>query len=134
MHGSIHHLDITVSDLERSTEFYNLTLPLMGFRRSLNVPEGPIWSTSDCEIGLVAAHPSSRQKHDRYSPGLHHLAFSAPSRKSVDALYDWLIYLDVQVLDAPADYPQYAPEYYAVFFADPDGIKLEYTFTPQWPT
>ena len=33
--------------------------------------------------------------------------------------------LGVEILDAPADYPQYAPGYYAVFFADPDGIRLE---------
>jgi glyoxylase I family protein len=29
------------------------------------------------------------------------------------------------VLDAPREYPEYVPGYYAVFFADPDGIKLE---------
>src|SRR5215510_3130712 len=130
--GSIHHIDITVSDLDRSTEFYDRILPLMGFRRSTDVPEGPIWAGADCEIGLAPARSSSR--HDRYSPGLHHLAFSAPDRASVDSLHDHLVRLAVRVLDPPADYPQYAPGYYAVFFADPDGIKLEYTFTPRWPT
>ena len=30
------------------------------------------------------------------------------------------------ILDAPAEYPQYGAGYYAVFFADPDGLKLEY--------
>jgi hypothetical protein len=29
------------------------------------------------------------------------------------------------VLDAPAEYPEYGRGYYAVFFADPDGLKLE---------
>ena len=29
------------------------------------------------------------------------------------------------MLDAPAEYPQYGKGYYAVFFADPDGLKLE---------
>jgi hypothetical protein len=27
--------------------------------------------------------------------------------------------------DAPREYPAYVPGYYAVFFSDPDGIKLE---------
>jgi hypothetical protein len=36
-------------------------------------------------------------------------------------------------LDPPAEYPQDAPGYYAVFFRDPDGLKLEYVFTPRWP-
>jgi catechol 2,3-dioxygenase-like lactoylglutathione lyase family enzyme len=134
MPGSIHHLDITVSDLDRSTAFYDRILPLMGFCRSADVPEGPIWAGAGCEIGLVAARSSSHREHDRYSPGLHHLAFSAPDRASVDRLRDHLVSLGVRVLDPPADYPQYAPGYYAVFFADPDGIKLEYTFTPRWPT
>jgi glyoxylase I family protein len=32
------------------------------------------------------------------------------------------------ILDAPADYPRYGPTYYALFFADPDGLKLEFVF------
>ena len=32
---------------------------------------------------------------------------------------------DVPVLDAPAGYPEYGPHDYAVFFSDPDGMKLE---------
>lgn len=39
--GSIHHVDITVSDLDRSTECYGRVLPLMGFRRGVDVAEGP---------------------------------------------------------------------------------------------
>jgi catechol 2,3-dioxygenase-like lactoylglutathione lyase family enzyme len=134
MPGAIHHIDITVSDLEVSTEFYDRVLPLMGFERSHDVPEGPIWAGRDVEIGLVAARSASRLAHDRYAPGLHHLAFHAPDRAAVDGVHDDLVHLRVRVLDPPADYPQYAPGYYAVFFADPDGIKLEYVFTPQWPT
>jgi NAD-dependent oxidoreductase involved in siderophore biosynthesis len=29
------------------------------------------------------------------------------------------------VVDPPADYPDYGDGYYAVFFTDPDGLKLE---------
>jgi catechol 2,3-dioxygenase-like lactoylglutathione lyase family enzyme len=107
-------------------------LPLLGFRRSANVPEGPIWAGAGVEIGLVAARAAT--PHDRFAPGLHHLAFAAPSRAAVDAAHRALGALGVAILDAPADYPQYAPGYYAVFFADPDGLKLEYVFTPRWPT
>jgi catechol 2,3-dioxygenase-like lactoylglutathione lyase family enzyme len=129
--GAIHHVDLTVSDLGRSTAFYDRVLPLLGFRRSPNVPEGPIWAGAGLEIGLVAAR--SRARHDRYAPGLHHLAFTAPARESVAAVHRELVALGVEILDAPADYPQYAPGYHAVFFADPDGLKLEYVFTPRWP-
>ena len=130
--GAIHHIDITVGDLARSTVFYDQVLPLIGLCRSAGVPEGPIWAGAHLEVGLVAARSSA--VHDRYSPGLHHLAFMAPSRNAVNSLYEQLLELRVEILDPPAEYPQYAPGYYAVFFADPDGVKLEYVFTPRWPT
>lgn len=132
MFGAIHHIDLTVTDLGRSIPFYDRVMPLVGFRRSADVPEGPIWAGATCEIGLVAAR--SAGPHDRYSPGLHHLAFAAPSRAAVDELHAALLLLAVPILDAPAEYPQYAEGYYALFFADPDGIKLEYVHTPRWPT
>ncbi len=36
----------------------------------------------------------------------------------------------ITVLDPPAEYPEYGPQYYAVFFADPDGMKLEVVHEP----
>jgi predicted lactoylglutathione lyase len=54
----------------------------------------------------------------------------ARSRADVDALYAKLVSFGATVLDAPAEYPDYGAGYYAVFFADPDGLKLEYVFTP----
>ena len=62
------------------------------------------------------------------SPGLHHLAWAAESREDVDALHDLLRGIGATILDAPADYPRYGPTYYAVFFADPDGLKREFVF------
>ncbi len=130
--GAIHHLDITVRSLERSTAWYAQLLPLLGFRRMDDTPEGPIWGGASVELGLQAARGSSGA-HDRYAPGLHHLAFTAPTREDVDRVHARLRELGVPVLDPPAEYPEYCPGYYAVFFADPDGIKLEYVFTPEWP-
>ena len=115
-----------------SAPFYDAVMPLLGFRRTKDAPEGPIYAGAAVEVGLVEAR--SQAAHDRYAAGLHHLAFAAPTRAAVDAVHARLVELGVRVLDAPADYPQYAPGYYAVFFADPDGLKLEYVFTPSWPT
>jgi len=126
--GQLHHLDLTVSDLRASTSFYEAVLPLMGFRRGPDAPEGPLWAGESIEIGLQQARQV--RPHDRYSPGLHHLALRATGRPDVDRLYTQLLALGVQVLDAPAAYPAYGGGYYAVFFADPDGIKLEYAYTP----
>ena len=52
------------------------------------------------------------------------------SRAQVDEFHGFLRDQAVTVLDAPAEYPQYGKGYYAVFFADPDGIKLEVVHFP----
>jgi glyoxylase I family protein len=131
--GAIHHIDLTVSELGEATRFYDRVLPLLGFRRVPDCAEGPLWAGDRLELGLQAARSDGSRPHDRYSPGLHHLAFTAPSREAVDALHRDLLRMGIAILDAPADYPEYAPGYYAVFFADPDGLKLEFVHTPVWP-
>ena len=126
--GRLHHVDLTVRDLHRSTAFYERWLPFMGFRRIADCADGPLWRGEFLELGLQQARVLDA--HDRYSPGLHHLAFAAPTRESVIELHAQLQGGAVTVLDAPAEYPQYGPGYFAVFFADPDGIKIEYVYTP----
>jgi diadenosine tetraphosphate (Ap4A) HIT family hydrolase/catechol 2,3-dioxygenase-like lactoylglutathione lyase family enzyme len=128
---ALHHIDLTASDLAQSTLFYGLLLPKIGFERIADAEEGPLWRKAGFELGLQSARGAGRQRpHDRHSPGLHHLAFAAPAPEAVDALHAELVRLGVNILDAPALYERYLPGYYAVFFADPDGIKLEYVFTP----
>jgi catechol 2,3-dioxygenase-like lactoylglutathione lyase family enzyme/diadenosine tetraphosphate (Ap4A) HIT family hydrolase len=132
--GSLHHVDLTASDLERSLTFYDRVLPLMGFRRLADCVEGPLWAGHSMELGLQPARAeASGVRHDRYAPGLHHLAFASPSRADVDRVHAQLVRLGVVILDPPALYERYTAGYYAVFFADPDGMKLEYVYTPQWP-
>ena len=97
--GAIHHIDVTVRDLSRSTTFYDCVLLLIGFRRGADVSEGPVWSGADLEVGLLPAR--SLSAHDRYSPGLHHLAFAAPSRTAVDALHERLLEFGLTVLEPP---------------------------------
>jgi glyoxylase I family protein len=62
--------------------------------------------------------------YDRYAVGLHHLALVAPSRAVVDERAGWLRERGATIESGPAEY-DYSPDYYAVFFYDPDGIKLE---------
>jgi glyoxylase I family protein len=132
--GWLHHIDLTVSEMAQSLAFYDRVLPLMGFRRIADCDEGPLWAGQSMEIGLQPARPgSSKLRHDRYAPGLHHVAFGAPSTAEVDRVHGELVKLGVEILDPPALYDRYAPGYYAVFFADPDGLKLEYVYTSAWP-
>ena len=136
MRGSIHHLDLTVRDPRGSRAFYDAVLGHMGYRCVREDERGFDWELRAAAGGFAsigvtrASAAGSARRHDRYSPGLHHVAWRAASRADVDALHDLLRGIGAAVLDPPADYPQYGPGYYAVFFADPDGLKLEYVFQP----
>jgi glyoxylase I family protein len=134
--GHVHHLDLSVRDPAASRSFYEAVLGFMGYRLSKQDARGfdfDLEATRDrfCSIGIVRAAAEGRERtHDRYAPGLHHVAFQAASRADVDALHSLLLRLGATVLDAPAEYPEYGPGYYAVFFADPDGLKLEFVHAP----
>lgn len=133
MRGAVHHIDLTVSDPAISAGFYEAVLGFMGYRRVATHDEGMDWdcdgSGGFCSIGIIKAHRD--RDHDRYTPGLHHLAWTAASREDVDRLHILLTGMGAAILDPPADYPRYGEGYYAVFFADPDGLKLEYVFKPR---
>jgi hypothetical protein len=58
------------------------------------------------------------------------VAFLAADRAVVDALANEIPAWGGAILDAPREYPEYVPGYYAVFFTDPDGIKLEAVYLP----
>lgn len=129
----IHHLDLTVSDRERSTRWYELVLGRLGYVRTGDYAgDVPCWAPpgdggSRWSLGLHQAR--SGVPHDRYAPGLHHLALRADSRAQIDEFHKFIAAHGVTVLDAPAEY-DYSPGYYAVFFADPDGLKLELVHEP----
>lgn len=134
MSNFLHHLDLTVSDPVVARPLYELFLGHCGFTLK---NAGDDWAgfgfgnkRYPCITLLRAKGQNAGRGHDRYSPGLHHLAMRARSRADVDALYAKLVSFGATVLDAPAEYPDYGAGYYAVFFADPDGLKLEYVFTP----
>ena len=132
----IHHVDLTVSDMTRSRTFYEPVMRYLGYELARQTPREVLFSQADgcanTSVRLYAAKPGSRGKrHDRYAPGLHHLAFDAESREDVDGLHLLLRELNAEILDPPGVY--YPAGYYALFFADPDGLKLELAFTPSPP-
>lgn len=136
--GAVHHIDLNVTDLAASKAVYGPVLDYLGYTRVKDEPAGCEWDLRGQEgrgasIGLRRCDPAEAgHRHHRYAPGLHHLAWRAESRADVDALHDLLVERGIPVLDPPAHYPQYSGDYYAVFFEDPDGIKLEYVFAPGW--
>ena len=129
----VHHVDLVVSSVERSLPFYRDLLGPLGFHRISEV-EGErgetIWyfGGPGSAIGLRKAPGAAETQRigsvDRYKIGLHHLAIEASSRAAVDERHAWLVGVGAEIETPPREYA-YSPGYYAVFFYDPDGIKLE---------
>lgn len=127
---ALDHVDLTVRDLSRSTLFYGKLLPALGMRRVAH-ESYVAWGNAHMNVGLREAAAEHRDTpFDRTRAGLHHLALRARSRADVDRLHAFLVREGITVLDPPAEYPQYGPGYYAVFFTDPDGLKLELVHFP----
>ena len=131
--SGVHHVDLVVSSVERSLPFYSELLGPLGFNRISEV-EGErgetIWYLGGpgTTIGLREAQTES-DTYDRYRVGLHHVAFEAESRARVDERAAWVRGQDVEIENEPREYT-YLPGYYATFFYDPDGLKLEIVHVP----
>lgn len=134
--GAFHHIDLNVTDLEASKRVYGLVLEFLGYRL-VKDRNGYEWDLRiegrGASLGLRQCEPPlAGHIHRRYAPGFHHLAWRAESREDVDRLHVLLVENGIKVLDPPAHYPEYWGDYYAVFFEDPDGMKLELAHTPGW--
>jgi catechol 2,3-dioxygenase-like lactoylglutathione lyase family enzyme len=131
---TVQHVDLVVSSIERSLPFYRDLLAPLGFHRIGEV-EGErgetIWYLSGVgsAIGLREAQTPSEGPYDRYRVGLHHLAFEVHSRGAVNERAGWLRAQGAEIESGPEEYA-YLPGYYAVFFYDPDGMKLEIVHIP----
>ena len=129
----IHHVDLVVSSIERSLPFYRELLGPLGWH-GIGEVEGErgetIWYLNgrDTSIGLRESQ-SEPEDVDRYKIGLHHLAIEAASRAIVDERAEWLRANGALLESEPQEYT-YMPGYYAVFFYDPDGLKLEILHVP----
>jgi glyoxylase I family protein len=100
------HIYVTVNELEGSEGFYDRVMGVLGFRK---------------RRGTIGEDP-----HVHYAPGLHQFCFRVFDETVVDRAARELAEAGVHATE-PRYYPEYAPDYYATFFADPDGIRLEVT-------
>lgn len=128
--SAIHHVILCVKQLERSRAAYGWLLPALGFTERQDFGNFSGWSSPQGRVWIRPEDP--QYSSDRFSKdrvGLCELAFAAPSRAAVDGLAADVVAHGFTILNAPAEYP-YSPGYYALFFGDPDGIKLEYAYAP----
>ena len=120
---NVDHLSVRVSDFARSKVFYAKFFDFLGFKVLDELDDAMGWTNGKTRYWIGQADAKGRKHKYRIGDvGLHHYAFQLRSRKDVDALQAFLRKLGATIVD-PAD--EYYDDYYAVFFLDPDGIKLE---------
>jgi catechol 2,3-dioxygenase-like lactoylglutathione lyase family enzyme len=120
----VDHLVLSVGDFARSKEFYGRLLGFLGFKLKHDYADMAGWSNGKTLLWIAAADAQGRKrKYRKGDIGFHHYAFELASRKAVDELGAFLESNGMTVLDPPGEY--YGRDYYAVYFADPDGMKLE---------
>jgi glyoxylase I family protein len=123
--SGVDHIYVTVADLARSIAFYDPVMRLLGFKKGTAPIAGEPHVHYFNRVTQVSLRPArAADAHDPYRPGLHHVCFRVDRRDEVDEAARQLRALGVDATE-PRLYPEYAPDYYATFFADPDGIRLE---------
>lgn len=124
----IHHFDLVVSSLDRSLPLYRELLGPLGYTRTGEIVgergERVVYLSGSGIVPFSLREAQAEGVHDRYRIGIHHVAFEAPSREIVDERLRWARDEGLEIENDPREY-DYIPGYYAGFFYDADGIKLE---------
>jgi glyoxylase I family protein len=124
----IGHVDLVCSDLERSVAFYRAVLGLgepvlFEGERGEQIHYLRFPAEGSGSLGLRQA--AEEQPFELYAPGLHHLAFAVETRSDVKAAHTAAVGAGATVLHEPREWPQYRSDYFATFFLDPDGFRVE---------
>jgi len=122
----VDHIYLCVAEFERSRIFYDRLMKSLGFKKGTF----PVGGEPHChyynrsfQITIRPAR-SGDTRHDSYSPGLHHLCLRVANNAAVDKIAGRLRAMGIAI-EGPRLWPEYAPDYYAAFFSDPDGIRFE---------
>jgi catechol 2,3-dioxygenase-like lactoylglutathione lyase family enzyme len=131
MLAGLGHVDLVCRDLPRSLAFYRAVLGplglqdphLVGGERGEQIHYLRFPAAGSGSLGLRQAF--EEQEFELYAPGLHHLALAVDSPADVDTVHAAAVQAGAEILHAPRLFPQYRADYYATFFLDPDGFRLE---------
>ena len=121
------HMDVRVRELETGERFYDTLLPALGFTERYPGERWKVWATTEelpwtAYFGITesAAHAANENR----------IAFAVGSRDEVDRVAAIVREAGALELSGPKEMP-YGPGYYAIFFADPSGNRLEVYYRPE---
>jgi catechol 2,3-dioxygenase-like lactoylglutathione lyase family enzyme len=125
------HVDLVCRDLDRSLAFYAAVFGPLGLEppalfdgeRGEQIHYLRFPAAGSGSIGLRQAQ--SDQEFELYAPGFHHLSVAVETAGDVDAAAAAVAAAGGEILHAPRLWPVYHEDYYATFFCDPDGFRLE---------
>jgi catechol 2,3-dioxygenase-like lactoylglutathione lyase family enzyme len=116
------HIDLRVKNFAGARSFYEKLLPALGFTCDRSDPD---WGTFYSVGGDKASAFFGFTVDPEHRPNENRIAFWAESREEVDRMAALAREIGAGDVDGPELCPDYSPGYYAVFFDDPDGNKLE---------
>lgn len=119
------HLYLTVRDVAASEPWYDTVFGLLDYRKmDVAIAGDPHRHYFNRVMQVSIRQAKSPAPHDPYAPGLHHVCLQVADNDAVDRFHRLAAAAGVAAA-APAFYPQYADDYYATFFEDPDGLRFE---------
>lgn len=121
------HLSFGVSDLAKSTAFYDAVMTALGYARVYTAAHAVGYGLAGSDIDKLLLIERPLESGVPPGPGFH-LAFFASSREAVDQFHSAALQFGGVDQGAPGPRPNYGPNYYAAFVLDPDGYKLEAKF------
>lgn len=134
MKARVNHIQINVSSREKSSSFYKDLLGYLGFEIYHEDDQILMMMGNGFLIGITETEDAYKKNYfHRKNTGINHLAFFVESRDDIDKFYEeFLKVKNIETLYfSPKEFPEYMEGYYAVFFEDPDRIKLEVLYMPQ---
>ena len=115
------HIDLRVKNRENAQRFYAQILPAIGFRVDKS---GDQWGLFEAKGNGAVAFFGFTEDAD-HQPNGNRIAFWAESREAVDKAGEVVRRAGGKNIEGPELCLEYSAGYYAVFFEDPDGNKLE---------
>ena len=121
------HIDLRVSDIAAALDFYDQLLPELGFTERYHGEEWKVWATTEPLPSTAFFGITEERDH---APNSNRIAFWVATEAEVDRITEIARRAGAADVSGPKQMP-YSPGYYASFFADPSGNRLEVYVRPE---